>query len=455
MRTDFTQATGQVWQVSDLNREVRSLLESGFGTVWVEAEISNLARPASGHLYFSLKDPSAQLRAAFFRQRQRGSVRGLANGDQVLVRGRLSLYEPRGDYQLIVEHLEPAGEGALRRAFELLKRKLAEEGLLSDSLKQALPMLPARIGVITSPSGAAVQDVLKVLRRRMPSIPVRIYPASVQGVEAPASLRHALERANAQRACDVLLLVRGGGSIEDLAAFNDEALARMIVDSEIPVITGVGHETDSTIVDFVSDRAAATPSAAAEIATPDGAALRNQLSGLRRRLLNAQQRRHQADAQRLDFLTRRLGLAGPGARLKRQAERLKFAQQRLPQSLRQLVAQRRQRMSVLVARLIAQQPGVRVRAQRRRLEHASVLLRTVQTRRIERLKTRLSVIATHLNAISPLATLERGYAIVRDESGAAMHRIDQVRAGSKAQVLMSGGHFEATVGQVVPSETED
>ena len=189
MRTDFTQGTGQVWQVSDLNREVRSLLESGFGTVWVEAEISNLARPASGHLYFSLKDPSAQLRAAFFRQRQRGSVRGLANGDQVLVRGRLSLYEPRGDYQLIVEHLEPAGEGALRRAFELLKRKLAEEGLFSDSLKQVLPILPARIGVITSPSGAAVQDVLKVLRRRMPSIPVRIYPASVQGVEAPASQR--------------------------------------------------------------------------------------------------------------------------------------------------------------------------------------------------------------------------------------------------------------------------
>ncbi|MEL6300734.1 MAG: exodeoxyribonuclease VII large subunit [Pseudomonadota bacterium] len=455
MRIDFTQASGQVWQVSDLNREVRSLLESGFGTVWVEAEISNLARPASGHLYFSLKDPSAQLRAAFFRQRQRGSVRGLANGDQVLVRGRLSLYEPRGDYQLIVEHLEPAGEGALRRAFELLKRKLADEGLFADSLKQALPTLPSRIGVITSPSGAAVQDVLKVLRRRMPSIPVRIYPASVQGAEAPAALRDALQRASAQGACDVLLLVRGGGSIEDLAAFNDEALARLIVDCKIPVITGVGHETDTTIVDFVADKAAPTPSAAAEIATPDGAALRGQLSTLQRRLTNAQQRRHHADAQRLDFLARRLGLAGPSARLKMQSERLNVARQRLPQSLRQLVAQRRQRVAVLVAQLIAQQPGVRVRAQRRRLEHATVLLRTAQSQRLERLRTRLSVVATHLNAISPLATLERGYAIVRDEHGTALHRAEQVRTGSKAEVLMSGGRFEATVSRVVSSETDD
>jgi exodeoxyribonuclease VII large subunit len=230
--------------VSQLNRQVKTLLEQGLPRLWVEGEISNLARPASGHLYFSLKDSSAQIRAAFFRQRQRGPTIGFKEGDQVLAFGRVSLYEPRGDYQLIVEQIEPAGEGALKRQFELLKNKLAAEGLFDEAHKQELPALPARIGVITSPSGAAIRDIISVLRRRFPSIPVVIYPAAVQGEAAPAEIIAALETAIRRDECDVLIMGRGGGSLEDLWAFNDEKLARAIFDSPIPIVSAVGHEID-------------------------------------------------------------------------------------------------------------------------------------------------------------------------------------------------------------------
>jgi exodeoxyribonuclease VII large subunit len=255
--------------VSQLNRQARTLLEQGLARLWVEGEVSNLARPASGHLYFRLKDESAQIGAAFFRNRQRGPTIGLKNGDHGLAYGQVSLYEARGDYQLIVEQVEPAGEGVLKRRYDALRKKLDAEGLFDESLKQAIPEVPRCIGVITSPSGAAIRDVLTVLRRRFPAVPVVIYPSAVQGDAAAPELLAALRTARRRAECDVLLLTRGGGSLEDLWAFNDEALARAIAESEIPVISAVGHEIDFTIADFVADVRAPTPSGAAEMIVPD------------------------------------------------------------------------------------------------------------------------------------------------------------------------------------------
>ena len=293
--------------VSELNQRARTLLEGGLARLWVEGEISNLARPASGHLYFSLKDESAQIRCAWFRQRQRGRSGDLANGDQMLALGRVSLYEARGDYQLIVEQIEPAGEGLLRRRFDELKKKLDAEGLFDAGLKRALPELPARIGIVTSPSGAAVRDVISVLRRRFPAVPVIVYPAAVQGAAAVPELKRALETAARRAECDVLILARGGGSLEDLWAFNEEALARAIRQSPIPVISAVGHEVDVTIADLVADRRAPTPSGAAEIAVPEQAEWRQRVGQLGRRLSGQMNRLLQNQQQRCDWLGRRLG----------------------------------------------------------------------------------------------------------------------------------------------------
>lgn len=440
--------TGQVWTVSELNREVRDLLERGFGTVWIEAEVSNLARPASGHLYFSLKDPSAQLRCAFFRQRQRGSVRDLTNGDQVLVRGRLSLYEPRGDYQLIVEHLEPAGEGALRKQFELLKRKLAAEGLFAPERKQQIPTLPQRIGVITSASGAAVRDVLKVLRRRMPSVPVRIFPASVQGAAAPAELVTALRRANRRADCDVLLLVRGGGSMEDLAAFNDEALARAIAASDIPVVSGVGHETDTSIADFVADRTAPTPSAAAEIAVPDGAAIVRGLRNTLWRLGRTQQRQLQNLWQKLDYLARRLKVSGPEARLHQQRVQLFQLQSRLQQSLVGRLRAKRHALLLSKTRMQAYSPQAQLKNRSEKLTRLASHLKSAQQRLLKNRSLRLGAVISHLNAVSPLATLDRGYAIVMDEDGNVAHSATQLQGKKDAVIRMRDGEVATEIREV-------
>ncbi|MBT8086461.1 MAG: exodeoxyribonuclease VII large subunit, partial [Gammaproteobacteria bacterium] len=246
--------------VSELNRRARKLLEQGIARLWVEGEISNLSRPASGHIYFKLKDENAQVDVAWFRQRQRGPASGFKDGDRVLAYGRVSIYEARGSYQLIAEQLEPAGEGVLKRRFEALKKKLLAEGLFDEDRKQPLPVLPQRIGVITSPSGAAIRDILSVLARRFPAIPIVLYPAAVQGDAAPGELVDALQAAVRRDECDVLIIGRGGGSLEDLWAFNDETLARAISACPLPIVSAVGHETDFTISDFVADRRAPTPS---------------------------------------------------------------------------------------------------------------------------------------------------------------------------------------------------
>ena len=442
-----------IWTVSAINRAARELLEAGLGVIWIEAEVSNLARPASGHLYFSLKDTGAQLRAAFFRQRQRGSASTLANGDKVLVRGKLSIYEPRGDYQLIVEHVEPAGEGALRRAFEVLKLKLAAEGLFSAASKQPLPALPARIGVITSPSGAAIRDVLHVLARRMPSVPVIIYAASVQGDKAPAELRRALALAIGRDECDALLITRGGGSLEDLAAFNDEALARDIAACPIPVISGVGHEVDVTITDFVADVRAPTPSAAAELLVPDRRDLLAQLRTLRRALDRGMQRRVDVLAQRLDQAARRVQVQNPISRVAGQHQQLHELHRRLRHALGGLTSRRSERLQQLSTRLALRAPDRRLAERQQRLAIAVERLRRAQQQRVRDAQQRTAALGQTLNAVSPLATLARGYAIVRDAAGKPVTGIAALSVGDNIDVSLRDGELTATVNALTGAGT--
>src|SRR5579864_449984 len=310
----------EVYSVSRLNREVRGLLERGLGVVWIEGELSNFSQPASGHWYFSLKDRDAQLRCAMFRMKNVLVGFTPRAGSQVLLRGRISVYEARGEYQLIVEHLEEAGVGALKREFERLKTRLAAEGLFAPERKRALPRFPRRIGVITSPSGAALHDILKILARRFPPAAVLIYPAPVQGAAAVPALVAALATAGARAECDVLILARGGGSLEDLWAFNDERVARAIHACALPVVTGVGHEIDFTIADFVADARAPTPSAAAELVVPDRSAWLQSIARTAQRLDVCMRRELRALAARLAHARHRLGQAHPGARLGSQAQ---------------------------------------------------------------------------------------------------------------------------------------
>jgi len=391
--------------VSQLNRQVKTLLESGLTRLWVQGEISNLVRPASGHLYFRLKDESAQIAAAFFRNRQRGPTISFKNGDHVLAFGQVSLYEARGDYQLIVEQIEPAGEGVLKRRYEALKKKLADEGLFDEDRKQAIPELPGRIGVITSPSGAAIRDILAIIRRRFPAVPVVIYPSAVQGDAAAPELVAALQSAVSRDECDVIILTRGGGSLEDLWAFNDEQLARSIADSPIPVVSAVGHEIDFTIADFVADVRAPTPSAAAEMVVPDRDEWLRALDALLARTARAGRRALDDRGQALDWLQRRLIAGRPAARVQ--------------QSISQLT-QLRQRLAAAGRRAVSE-PG-----------HS------------------LQVAARALDAVSPLATLDRGYAIVTDAStGKALIRARDVEQGDDIRARLAEGELIATIREVI------
>ena len=412
--------------VSQLNRRVRTLLEQGIGRLWVEGEISNLSRPASGHIYFSLKDDNAQVGAAWFRQRQRGPAHGFKDGDRVLAYGRISLYEARGNYQLIVEQLEPAGEGVLKRRFEALKKKLQAEGLFDEDRKQPLPTLPTRIGVITSPSGAAIRDILSVLRRRFPSVPVVIYPAAVQGDAAPAELVAALETAERRDECDVLIIGRGGGSLEDLWAFNDEALARAIAACPLPVVSAVGHEVDFTIADFVADTRAATPSGAAEIVVPSQQEWQHRVSQLAMRIARFGERAVEDRAQQLDWLDNRLASVMRG----------------------QLLAQSH-RLQSLRASLVQLSPALSVQRSIGRLAQLSQRLSSSTRAMIADSNHRLALLGRALHSVSPLATLERGYAIVRDaETGSVLMRADDATVGDDIRAHLAEGELLATVKKV-------
>ena len=424
---------------SQLNALARDLLEGGLGQVWIEGELGGVSRPASGHLYFALKDARAQVRCALFKPRsQRLDFRPM-DGLQVVARGRVTLYEPRGEYQLIVEHLEEAGEGALRRAFEALKARLAAEGLFDPARKQPLPARIARIGVLSSPGGAAVHDVLTVLRRRFGLLEVDLLPVPVQGTQAAAEIVRMLSRADASARYDVLLLTRGGGSLEDLAAFNDESLARAIAAARTPVISAIGHEIDASISDFVADLRAATPSAAAELLSPDAIDLRRRLHRLRDQIDTAMRRGIERGWLRLDPLQHRLGVQRPLVRLQRGAERLAMLRHRLGLGVSQAQAARRGRFEPLVPRLSAMHPRPRVDALTAACTRLLAEQRRTMLLRLAREAVRLTALGRALNAVSPLATLQRGYAIVLDADGRSVRSAAALAQGQHVTVRLVDG----------------
>jgi exodeoxyribonuclease VII large subunit len=468
MPGSFGRPERDVYSVSRLNREARVLLERGFGTLWLEAEISNFSRPSSGHWYFCLKDAAAQVRCAMFRQRNMLCAFTARDGQKVLVRARIGLYEPRGEFQLIVDHLEDAGLGALQRQFEELRARLAAEGLFATARKRPLPTLPKRIGVITSPTGAAVRDILHVLARRFPAVAVLIYPVAVQGAQAPAELVAALKTAAARQECDVLILARGGGSLEDLWAFNDEKLARAIVASPIPVISGVGHEVDFTIADFAADVRAPTPSAAAELVVPDAEEWLTACLRLDTRLARCVQRRLAERRERLRWLTGRAAQVSPIARLAQQTQRLDELDQRMSRAMGRRMDGHRERLRWLRGRAALVSPAARVAQLLSRLEDfehrlgraARSTCVDARTARQEALAARLEAagrevvrgarerllpLVRTLNAVSPLATLGRGYAIVLDEHGKILRDAADAADGAIIEARLAAGRIRAKV----------
>ncbi len=435
-----------IWTVSRLTREARAVLEGSFPLLWVEGEISNLSQPASGHLYFSLKDPAAQVRCAMFRNKRLLLGFRPANGQQVLARVRVSLYEGRGDFQLVVEHLEPAGEGALRLEFERLKRKLAAEGLFDPALKRPLPAFPRQVGLITSPTGAAVRDLISVFGRRFPALPLVIYPAQVQGEGATAELLAMLALANHRAECDVLILARGGGSLEDLQAFNDETLARAIRASTIPVVTGIGHEIDFTLADLAADQRGATPSAAAELVSPSVPHLQQRLAALDQRLRQAQGRYLEGLRYRCQTASHRLHRQHPLAELERRQQRTDDLERRLGEALRRRLDGLHRRRDQAGSRLLHLNPVTRLAVLRQRLTALDDRLRQAPSRQLALRREHLAGLALTLDALSPLGTLARGYAILRrGETGELIRDTSQVAVGELIAARLGRGNLTARI----------
>lgn len=479
-----------VWKVSELTERIRDLLESELPDVWVEGEVSNYRAAQSGHLYFTLKDARSQIRCICFRDQVRGLKFRPEDGLHITVRGAIGVYEPRGEYQIYVSHIEPVGLGALQLAFEQLKKKLEAEGLFAEERKKVLPVLPRRIGVVTSPTGAAIRDILRVLKRRFPNLCVRLYPVKVQGEGAAGEIVEGVRYFNRAKAADVLILARGGGSLEDLWAFNEEVVARAIAASEIPVITGVGHETDFTIADFVADVRAPTPSAAAEIVVRSRQEFERHIAESYRQLVQqmryriSEWRHHVRDLQthrgfrqlevlvrrrrqqvdelssslavglRLRLATTRQRLTKAGTRiasfdLRRRAEvlRRRIEQQRgaLRAALERVVMRKRRRYTAAQVRFAVLDLRARVAWFGRALDERSAVLRMRLDRFLMTKRRRLEAAALQLEERSPFQLLERGYAIARDASGKVLRSPDQVGLGDDISVRLARGELGAVV----------
>jgi exodeoxyribonuclease VII large subunit len=437
-----------IYTVSRLNRETRQLLEGNFPLIWLEGEISNLATPGSGHWYFTLKDQQAQIRAAMFRNHNRLLRFRPEHGMKVLVRARISLYEARGDFQLIVEHMEEAGDGALQRAYEELKHKLDQQGLFSSDHKQPLPEWPHRIGLVTSPSGAAIRDIVSIFRRRFPAIELIVYPTQVQGDAAPAQIVRALQTANERDECDALIITRGGGSLEDLWSFNDERVARAIFASQIPIVSAVGHEVDTTISDLVADQRAATPSAAAELLSPDADALLSRLDGLAGRLGRLVLVQQQHRQERLRWLSGRLSRLHPEYRLQQQTLRLDELSMRLQRACQHHVADKQARFIELEGRLGQHHPGERLRHSAALTRQLSQRLQSAIQNRLQQHERQLGSLSRELHSLSPLATLDRGYAIVRHDDK-VVHKARQVSVGDQVETQLASGTLACTVDRIL------
>jgi exodeoxyribonuclease VII large subunit len=422
-----TQTPAHAFTVSELNRQVKSLLESSFLQIRVQGELSSFSRPSSGHWYFTLKDDKAQIRCAMFKSRNAQVRFTPKEGDQIILTGRVSLYEGRGDFQLIGDMMENDGTGKLQAEFEALKARLASEGLFNQERKRAIPRHPKHLAVITSPTGAAIHDILSVLKRRFPSLPVTLYPAAVQGSEAAAQLIQAIAYAERHQQADLIIIGRGGGSLEDLWPFNDEQLARAIYHCSIPVISAVGHEVDFSISDYVADLRAPTPSAAAEIISPDQDALRIQIDRLQQRLLRAQSVQIKQLRQHLIAFKQRL--RHPGERLNDKQRRLNHLTQRLQAITQRKLTACQHQHTLLSHKMQALHPYKKIQQQHHNLSLLEERLSNAINNIRKQQSYRLGNLITRINAVSPLATLERGYAIVQNQQGAVITDAKQVQAG--------------------------
>ncbi|MEM8659649.1 MAG: exodeoxyribonuclease VII large subunit [Pseudomonadota bacterium] len=428
--------------VSQLNRQVKSLLESHFDFIWVEGEISNLAKPSSGHWYFSLKDGSAQVRCAMFRNRNQRVRLSPDDGDQVRLRARVSLYEGRGEFQLIVEHLEPAGTGALQIAFEKLKARLLAEGLFDTALKRPLPDSISHLGVITSASGAAIHDILTVLARRDPTITVKLVAVAVQGDGAAQQIASALEQMNrwqqeGRAHFDAIIVGRGGGSLEDLWAFNEERVALAIADSDIPIVAAVGHEVDFSIADMVADARAPTPSAAAELVSTDRRESLARLAGFEVTLARFIARRLNDTRVQLEYLRKRL--KHPGAQLQERAQRIDDLEQRLVHAQKSALRRRRNELTMMSTQLQAHSPLPFLRRQHIDLDRQRERLASAITLKLKQSTARLRHLEQLLHSLSPLQTLQRGYAIISDENGKVLTDAGAVNVGDKVSARLAAG----------------
>ena len=404
----------KIISVTELNKLAKSLLENGIPKLWIEGEISNLARPASGHIYFSLKDETSQIRCAWFKQRQSINANDISNGMKMLALGKISLYQPRGEYQFIIEKMETAGEGDLKRKYEELKQKLFNEGLFDREKKLQIPKLPKKIGVITSPSGAAIRDVLSILKRRFPLLPIVIFPITVQGDNAAPDIENALKKANLRADCDVLILTRGGGSLEDLWAFNEEIVARAIHVSKIPIISAIGHETDTTIADFVSDIRAPTPSGAAEIVTPDQNELLKLLKTLFGRIEHETNQYINSKSQSMDWLSKRLSQSNPIMTVRKQIEISGNLRKLLFSSIGRNLSLHSKAVDSLKFRLNSSSPKLEIQKAISHLSEMQLKITTSTKSSVTKLNSQLTALGKTLDSLSPLKTLDRGYAVARD-----------------------------------------
>ena len=435
----------KIYSVSQLNGSARQLLEGHFAQVWITGEISNFTRPVSGHWYLTLKDENAQVRGAMFRMKNQRVSFQPQNGMQVLVRAAVSLYEPRGDYQLIIEAMHPAGDGLLQQQFDALKMQLAAEGLFAQNLKKALPPFAKAVGVVTSATGAALQDILHVLARRDPSLQVVIYPSAVQGKDATAEIVKMIELANLRREVDVLIVGRGGGSLEDLWCFNEERVARAIFHSQLPIISAVGHETDVTIADFVADVRAPTPSAAAELVSRNQQEMLGQLSYRKDQLMMALDRLFYNKNQQLQRLKLRLQQQHPQQQLAWQQQQVTQLTHRLQQAFGRNWEQARQRNSQLVTRLLQNPLPYRLTRQGDHLQQLQQRLNLAMDKALNLRSQNLALLCGKLDGLSPLKVLARGYSIAENAQGKAITSSKEVTSGEKIRTRLFDGEIESLV----------
>lgn len=436
-----------IYNVTRLNREVRAVLEGSFPSIWLQGEISNFARPASNHIYLSLKDAHSQVRCAMFKNKNRFLKFTPENGAEVLVRANVGLYEGRGEFQLIIEQMELAGEGGLQRAYEELKQKLFKEGLFEDEHKQALPDFPKTIGIITSPTGAAIRDIMSVLKRRYPTGNIIIYPIAVQGEGAAAKITAMLQTLVKRNECDVIILARGGGSIEDLWAFNNEILAQAIFDCPIPVVTGIGHEIDFTIADFVADHRTATPSAAAELVSPDQIYMKQTLALQQTRLIQIIQIKLNTLKQNILYLEKHL--PHPATKLQNDTQRLDAISLRMHHIIKSTVTQTKHRLHEQLSMLNKHSPLQKIIICIERTNQMYHRLQQATTHHHHNLNTQFQTVTRALNTLSPLATLNRGYAIVQHyKSQKIIHNAKQLDLGDEVLTHFSQGQIKCTVNKI-------